>query len=52
MIKHIKWSKPVHEQLVGYKDYARLPVNSEYCLWHPKDIDRQEKQNNFYKEIQ
>jgi len=47
--EHIHWIKPVHEQLVGYKGFAKLPVNSEYCLWHPKDINRQEKQNEFYE---
>jgi len=47
--EHIHWTKPVHEQLVGYKGFAKLPVNSEYCLWHPKDINRQEKQNEFYE---
>jgi len=49
--EHIHWIKPVHEQLVGYKGFSKLPVNSEYCLWHPKDISRQEKQNEFYETI-
>ena len=47
----IKWTRPVHEQLVGYRKYASLPSNEEYCLHHPKDIKRQEKQNSFYEEI-
>jgi len=47
----IYWTKPVHEQLVGYTKYASLPGNEEYCLHHPKDIKRQEKQNSFYEEI-
>jgi len=47
--KNIYWTKPVHEQLVGYKGFAKLPVNEEFCLWHPKDIDRQEIQNKFYE---
>ena len=47
----IKWTRPVHEQLVGYKKYASLPDNEEYCLHHPKDIGRQEKQNNFYEKL-
>ena len=47
--EHIHWIKPVHEQLVGYKGFATLPTNSEYCLWHPKDINRQESQNEFYE---
>ena len=44
----IKWVKPVHEQLTGYKKYANLPPEEEFCLIHAKDIVRQEKQNNFY----
>jgi hypothetical protein len=49
--KQIYWTKPVHEQLVGYSKYASLPGNEEYCLHHPKDIERQERQNNFYDTI-
>ena len=49
--ERIYWTKPVHEQLVGYTKYAALPGNEEYCLHHPKDIKRQEKQNNFYDTI-
>lgn len=44
----IKWSRKVHEQLIGYKKFGYLPVNEEYCLHHPKTIERQEKQNKFY----
>ena len=49
--KHIKWTKPVHEQLVGFKQYGKLPANEEFCLWHPKDIKRQEIQNSLYDTI-
>lgn len=47
----IKWTKPVHEQLVGFKQFSQLPANKEYCLWHPKDIKRQEVQNKLYNTI-
>jgi len=47
----IKWVKPVHEQLVGYNKFADLPGNEEYCLYHPKDIKRQERQNKFYETL-
>tara|TARA_R110001592_G_scaffold83283_2_gene246600 strand:+ start:207 stop:827 length:621 start_codon:yes stop_codon:yes gene_type:complete len=47
----IKWIKPVHEQLIGYAKFAALPSNEEYCLHHPKSIDRQEQQNSFYDSI-
>ncbi len=49
--ERIKWTKPVHEQLIGYTKFAALPDNEEYCLHHPKDIKRQEKQNEFYGTI-
>ena len=47
----IKWVKPVHEQLIGYNQFADLPGNEEYCLFHPKDIKRQERQNKFYETL-
>ena len=47
----IKWTKKVHEQLVGYKKFGQLPVNDEYCIHHPKSIERQEQQNEFYEKI-
>jgi len=47
----IYWTKPVHEQLTGYKSYAKLPMEQYYCLWHPKTIKRQEKQNEFYSNL-
>ena len=47
----IMWTKPVHEQLIGYTKFAALPDNEEFCLYHPKDIKRQETQNNFYDTI-
>jgi len=47
----IKWEKPVHEQLIGYNKFANLPGDKEFCLYHPKKIDRQEKQNKFYGTI-
>ena len=49
--KKIKWTKPVHEQLVGYKQFTHLPTDLEWCLNHNKKIERQEKQNEFYNTI-
>ena len=48
---NIMWTKPVHEVLTGYKEHTYLPQEEEFCFYHPKDIDRQEKQNKFYEEI-
>jgi hypothetical protein len=45
---NIKWKNKVHEVLDGYKTTALLPADEAFCLLHPKTIDRQEKQNNYY----
>jgi glycosyltransferase involved in cell wall biosynthesis len=47
-VKRIKWKNKVHEVLTGYKTESRLPANDEFCIHHPKTIERQEKQNKFY----
>ena len=44
----IKWQNKVHEQIVGISTKGALPMEEEWCLYHPKDIKRQEAQNNFY----
>ena len=44
----IKWINKVHERLEGFKSYATLGAKEYYNLYHPKTIDRQEKQNNYY----
>jgi len=49
--KSIRWKNKVHEVLEGYKQYTALPAQDEFCLIHPKTIERQEKQNNFYNTI-
>ena len=47
-VSNIKWKNKVHEVLEGFKTSTLLPAEEEYCLYHPKTIDRQEKQNNYY----
>ena len=47
----IYWIKPVHEQLKGYTKFTNLPPEEKYALYHPKNIGRQEKQNEFYETI-
>ena len=47
----IKWINKVHERLDGFGEYSMFPQLEEYCLFHPKDIKRQEKQNQFYNTI-
>lgn len=48
----IKWVNKVHEIVVGYTLYAALPAEPEYCLYHPKDINRQRAQNEFYRTLE
>jgi glycosyltransferase involved in cell wall biosynthesis len=48
---NIMWKNPVHEVLTGYKEHTFLPQEEEFCFYHPKDIDKQEKQNDFYNTI-
>jgi glycosyltransferase involved in cell wall biosynthesis len=50
-VKRIKWKNKVHEVLTGHKTESHLPSNSEFCIHHIKDIERQEKQNKFYNTI-
>ena len=47
-LPEIRWKNKVHEVLEGFKTYAALPANEKLCLYHPKDIKRQEKQNAYY----
>jgi cellulose synthase/poly-beta-1,6-N-acetylglucosamine synthase-like glycosyltransferase len=47
----INWANKVHEVLVGHAVYSFFPIEEDYCLIHPKDIVRQETQNNFYENI-
>lgn len=44
----IKWVNKVHERLIGYKTISNLPQMEACSLYHPKTIERQEKQNNYY----
>ena len=44
----IKWKNKVHEVLEGYKNYSLIPAMPEYALYHPKTIQRQIKQNDYY----
>jgi len=48
---NILWKNKVHEVLVGHKTEAHLPANDEFCIHHPKNIERQEKQNELYENI-
>lgn len=47
----IKWVNKVHEKLDGFKTYALLGAHEELALHHPKTIEKQVKQNEFYKKL-
>ena len=49
--KGIHWINKVHERLNGFGMYTNFPPIDEMCLYHPKDIIRQEKQNNYYNTL-
>jgi len=48
---NIMWKNKVHEVLVGHQEHTYLPAEENFCFYHPKTIDRQEKQNAFYSGI-
>jgi len=47
----IKWVNKVHERLDGFKTYTALPDIEYFALYHPKTIEKQEKQNQLYDTI-
>jgi glycosyltransferase involved in cell wall biosynthesis len=46
--EQIGWNGKVHERIGGYENYTNFPIEELYCIIHPKVIERQEKQNNYY----
>ena len=48
---NIKWRNKVHEVIEGHKSSTLLPAEEAYCLHHPKTIERQERQNNYYESL-
>jgi len=47
----IRWENKVHEKLVGYDTISNLPWAEELSLYHPKHIERQERQNEYYETL-
>ena len=50
-IDRIKWVNKVHERIVGARTTEPFPDGFNLNLIHPKTIERQEKQNNFYNTL-
>jgi len=49
--KEITWMNKVHERITGYDTFSNFPAEEQWSLYHHKQIDRQEKQNEFYETI-
>ena len=47
----IHWVNKVHERIVGFNTMTVLPQEEDYCLYHHKEIQRQEKQNSYYETL-
>ena len=47
----ILWMNKVHERITGYDTFSNFPADENYCLYHHKQIKKQEKQNEFYETI-
>lgn len=47
----IRWENKVHEKLVGFETISNLPWAEEFSLYHPKQIERQERQNEYYETL-
>ena len=47
----IRWKSKVHERIFGAQTFSHLPPNETLSLYHPKTIDKQEEQNNFYSKL-
>lgn len=48
---YIKWKNKVHEVIEGYKVMAQIPAYESLSLYHPKTIERQERQNSYYSNL-
>tara|TARA_B110000858_G_scaffold131289_1_gene149338 strand:- start:2475 stop:3098 length:624 start_codon:yes stop_codon:yes gene_type:complete len=47
----VTWMNKVHERITGYNTFSNFPAEEQWSLYHHKQIDKQEKQNEFYETI-
>ena len=47
----IVWQNKVHEVITNTDTHTELPMNENFALYHPKEIKRQEKQNEYYSTL-
>lgn len=50
--KHLKWVGKIHEKIDGADNFTILPQQLEFCIIHIKNIEKQEKQNKLYDDIE
>ena len=47
----VTWMNKVHERITGYNTFSNFPAEEQWSLYHHKQINRQEQQNQFYDTI-
>ena len=47
----IRWSKSLHEKVEGFEKAISLEANPLIGLWHVKSVEKQDKQDQFYKQL-
>ena len=47
----ILWSLGLHERLIGSDKVAQLQAIPQLALWHVKSVEKQDKQDTFYKNL-
>ena len=50
-VEWINWINPVHETVIGFKNFSHFPEDERFAIRHHKIIENQEKQNDFYRNI-
>ena len=49
--ERIKWEGKVHERITGITKFSQIPPLEELAYHHPKTIERQERQNEYYNTL-
>lgn len=47
-LPHIKWERKLHETIVGFKEFTRIPEMEALALYHNKTIEKQRRDNSRY----
>lgn len=47
----IYWDNKLHERVTGSNNIAKVEDSPENALWHIKSVERQTKQDNYYKNL-